>query len=122
MQKGVWQSGAPGPLSPRELEATLLAANDLSVKEIAREMGIAPSTAQARLDSARFKLGMQKTLRGLCIEALRRGLIVPLSVLVCIALALAATQTDTRLQTQRTARAARTSRHEALYAPAACST
>lgn len=115
MKKGSWQSGTEQQLSPRELEATLLAANDLSVKEIAREMGIAPSTAQARLDNARFKLGMQKTLRGLCMEAMRRGVIVPLSVLMCIALALAASQADTRTQPQRLARQARTTRQEMVY-------
>lgn len=61
-------------LSPRELEATVLAAADLSSKEIARLMQISPGTAQKRLDSARFKLGA-KTALGLVIEAIRRGII-----------------------------------------------
>ena len=55
-------------------------------KEIAREMNIEPTTVRARLDNARFKLGMQKTLRGLCMEAFKRGIIVPLSLTLAIAL------------------------------------
>jgi len=33
-----------------------------------------------RLDEARFKLGMQRTTRGLCLEAVRRGIIAPLAI------------------------------------------
>ncbi len=87
MQVGNWKStDKTDRLSPRELEAMLYAANDLSIKEIAREMNIEPTTVRARLDNARFKLGMQKTLRGLCMEAFKRGIIVPLSLTLAIAL------------------------------------
>lgn len=87
MQVGNWKStDKTDRLSPRELEAMLYAANDLSIKEIAREMNIEPTTVRARLDNARFKLGMQKTLRGLCMEAFRRGIITPLSLTMAIAL------------------------------------
>lgn len=61
-------------LSPRELEATVLAAGDMSAKEIAKEMGIAPGTVSKRLDDARFKLSA-KTVLGLVVEAVRRGII-----------------------------------------------
>ncbi len=94
MQVGNWKStDKTDRLSPRELEAMLYAANDLSIKEIAREMNIEPTTVKARLDNARFKLGMQKTLRGLCMEAFKRGIIVPLSLTLAITLA-AATNAD----------------------------
>lgn len=87
MQVGNWKStDKTDRLSPRELEAMLYAANDLSIKEIAREMNIEPTTVRARLDNARFKLGMQKTLRGLCMEAFKRGIITPLSLTMAIAL------------------------------------
>lgn len=87
MQVGNWKStDKTDRLSPRELEAMLYAANDLSIKEIAREMNIEPTTVRARLDNARFKLGMQKTLRGLCMEAFKRGIIAPLSLTMAIAL------------------------------------
>lgn len=71
---GKWQGSLKMGLAPRELEATLLAAADLTVKEIGRVMGISPSTAEKRLESARFKLGA-KTMRGLVMEAFKRGLI-----------------------------------------------
>lgn len=61
-------------LAPRELEATVLAASDLTIKQIGREMGISPRTVEKRLEDARFKLGA-KTMRGLVMEAFRRGLI-----------------------------------------------
>lgn len=87
MQIGNWKATENHErLSPRELEAMLYAANDLTIKEIARKMQIEPTTVKARLDNARFKLGMQKTLRGLCMEAFKRGIIVPLSLTLAIAL------------------------------------
>ncbi|UZE12758.1 response regulator transcription factor [Pseudomonas sp. B21-053] len=71
---GNWQGNLKMGLAPRELEATLWAAADLTVKEIGRVMGISPNTAEKRLESARLKLGA-KTMRGLVVEAFRRGLI-----------------------------------------------
>ena len=71
---GNWQGSLKMGLAPRELEATLRAAADLTVKEIGRVMGISPATAEKRLESARFKLGV-KTMRGLVMEAFKRGLI-----------------------------------------------
>lgn len=73
---GGWNGRLGMGLAPRELEATLLAAADLTVKEIARVMGVAPKTAEKRLDSARFKLG-SKTIRGLVLEAFKRQIISP---------------------------------------------
>lgn len=73
-----WQGRLGQGLAPRQLLATMLAAADLQVKEIARRMNCEPSTAEKTLDRARFKLGMQRTTRGLCLEAMRRGIIAPL--------------------------------------------
>lgn len=64
-------------LAPRQLEATLWAAAELNAKEIARRMGCTPGTIARRLDDARYKLGA-RTTRGLCLEAMRRGIIAPL--------------------------------------------
>lgn len=63
-------------LAPRELEATLLAAADLTVKEVAQVMGIAPKTAEKCLEAACLKLG-SKTIRGLVIEAFKCQIISP---------------------------------------------
>lgn len=117
---GKWQvTGEPHALSDRELEATLYAANDLTVKEIAREMNIEAGTVKARLDNARFKLGMQKSLHGLCAEIIRRGIIAPLSVLACMALmGSPAPETQTTAPAQRLsiARAVRVANNEVSYA------
>lgn len=69
-------------LAPRELEATLHAANDLTQKEIARLMGISPKTVEKRIEDARFKLGA-KTMRGLVLEAFKRGVISPAIIALC---------------------------------------
>ena len=82
---GNWQGNLKMGLAPRELEATLWAAADLTVKEIGRVMGISPNTAEKRLDSARFKLGA-KTMRGLVMEAFKRQIISPLILLLCMVL------------------------------------
>jgi DNA-binding CsgD family transcriptional regulator len=79
---GNWQGTLKMGLAPRELEATLWAAADLTVKEIGRVMGISPATAEKRLDSARFKLGA-KTMRGLVLEAFKRQIISPLVIALC---------------------------------------
>lgn len=83
---GNWKGHLGMGLAPRELEATLLAADELSAKEIARVMGIAPGTVQKRLDDARFKLGA-KTVRGLVLEAFRRQIIAPACVVMLAGLA-----------------------------------
>lgn len=100
-----WSGRLDAGLPPRQLEALLYACADLTIKQIARRMGIGPASAQQRLDDARFKLGMQRSVRGLCMEALRRGIVVPLVVMLC---SLCAFQTFMDLgHMQRTYRSAR---------------
>ncbi|MGE6659575.1 helix-turn-helix transcriptional regulator [Pseudomonas sp. NPDC077408] len=72
-----WQGRLGQGLAPRQLLATMLAMLDLKVNEIADRMNCAPSTAEKTLDRARYKLGA-RTTRGLCLEAMRRGIIAPL--------------------------------------------
>lgn len=74
-------------LAPRELEATLHAANDLTQKEIARLMGISPKTVEKRIEDARFKLGA-KTMRGLVLEAFKRQIISPATTALAILMAI----------------------------------
>ncbi len=83
-----WQGRLGMGLAPRELEATLHTASDLTAKEIAKLMGIAPGTVSKRLDDARFKLGA-KTIRGLVLEAYKRQIISPLCVGILAILAAA---------------------------------
>lgn len=79
---GAWKGFLGMGLAPRELEATLHAANERTQKEIARLMGISPRTVEKRIDDARFKLGA-KTMRGLVLEAFKRGLISPAIIALC---------------------------------------
>ncbi|HEN8733357.1 MAG: sigma factor-like helix-turn-helix DNA-binding protein [Pseudomonas alloputida] len=74
-------------LAPRELEATLHAANDLTQKEIARLMGISPKTVEKRIEDARFKLGA-KTMRGLVLEAFKRQIISPAATALALLMAI----------------------------------
>ncbi|WAE51202.1 helix-turn-helix transcriptional regulator [Stutzerimonas frequens] len=69
-------------LAPRQLEATLWACADKTAKEIARCMGCSPATVVKTLDRARSSLSEKDrqiaSTRGLCLEAMRRGIIAPL--------------------------------------------
>lgn len=120
LKVGNWTTtDAEHSLSPRELEATMYALADLSVKQIAREMHIEAGTVQRRLDKARWKLGFQRTMRGLCMEVIRRGIVAPLSVLLCVAMVGGATtEIRTTAPNQRPAisRTVRSARNEVSYA------
>ncbi|MNF81885.1 Bacterial regulatory protein, luxR family [compost metagenome] len=78
---GNWVGHLGKGLAPRELEATLYSAADLTAKEISRLMGISPGTVSKRLDDARFKMGA-RTVRGLVMEAFKRGVIAPVTCMV----------------------------------------
>lgn len=88
---GEWTARLNAGLSPKETEATAWCANGLTMKEIARKMGVSPATVSDRLGNARFKLGMQRSVRGLCLEAMKRGIISPLVMALC---AMLVTQTS----------------------------
>lgn len=79
-----WRGKLNAGLAPRQLEALIYACADMTCKEIARVMGISASTVQQRLDDARFKVGMQRTTRGLCLEAIKRGIVAPLAVIMLL--------------------------------------
>lgn len=76
-----WKGNLNQGLAPRELEATLHAAADKTVKQIAQIMGVAPKTIEKRLEAARFKLGA-RSIRGLVIEAMKRQIIAPLAIVL----------------------------------------
>lgn len=81
-----WTGRLDMGLAPRELEATLLAAADLTVKQVAQVMGIAPKTVEKRLEAARLKLGA-KTMRGLVLEAFKRQIISPAAAALALLMA-----------------------------------
>ena len=79
-----WRGKLNAGLAPRQLEALVYACADMTCKEIARVMGVSPKAVSQRLDDARFKLGMQRTVRGLCLEAIKRGIVAPLDIIMLI--------------------------------------
>ena len=82
-----WTGRLDMGLAPRELEATLLAAADLTVKQVAQVMGVAPKTVEKRLEAARLKLGA-KTMRGLVLEAFKRQIISPAATALALVMAI----------------------------------
>ncbi|WP_312903792.1 helix-turn-helix domain-containing protein [Stutzerimonas nitrititolerans] len=83
-----WQGRLGLGLAPRQLLATLYAAKDMTAKQIAKHMDCSPSTINKQLESARYNLSDHpnyiRTVRGLCLEAMRRGIIAPLMVALLI--------------------------------------
>lgn len=77
-----WQGRLGQGLAPRQLMAVLYAAKDMTAKQIAKCMGCSPSTINKQLEAARYNLSSHpnyiRTVRGLCLEAMRRGIIAPL--------------------------------------------
>lgn len=81
---GDWQGKLGAGLPPGQLEAVLYAAQDMTIKQIARQIGIEPDSAAARLDRARDKMGYARSLRGLVVEAMKRGIIAPLIIMLTL--------------------------------------
>ena len=79
-----WEGRLGRGLAPRQLQATIYAALDMTAKEIARRMDCSYYTVKQQLDDARLKLGNQRTTRGLCLEAMKRGIIAPLMVALLV--------------------------------------
>jgi len=98
-------------LAPRELEYVQYVQQDLSDKQIARLMGVAPGTVAGTARRVRYKLHAASRIQVL-INATREG-IISLGVIIAISTAAASTDLDietrgpSRLRTrvQRTVRA-----------------
>lgn len=106
-------------LTTQQLIALLYMANEYSAKQAAKAMAISHRTVEKHVNLAKQKLGNKRSVTGLCMEAFKRGIIAPLSVALCIALAGSAI-TDVRgLSTAQRPPASRPSRsalNEAGYA------
>lgn len=75
---GSWKGTGRAKFSPREMEAVLLCANNLTVKQAAKQMSISPDSVTKRLSSAKFKVGVS-SIRALVLESLRLGFIADVS-------------------------------------------
>lgn len=80
IQRGDWK-GRIGVLAQRELECLLGVACGFTSKEIAKQDGCSPATVDKRLLSASCKLQVFKRAQ-LVAEAMKRGLIAPLMILL----------------------------------------
>lgn len=78
---GTWMGHLGRGLAPRELEALLGVAQGMTAKQIAQQMQIAPGTVVNRIENAMFKLGVAKRTAAVA-EAMRRGVISPLCILL----------------------------------------
>lgn len=89
-------------LTTQQLIALLYMANEYSAKQAAKAMAISHRTVEKHINLAKEKLGGKRSVLGVCIEAFKRGIIAPLSILLCIALAGGvATETRTTTPAQR---------------------
>ncbi len=97
-------------LAPRELEYVQYLQQDLSDKQIARIMGVAPGTVQGTARRVRYKLHAASRIQVL-INATREGLI-SLCVLLCVSGAAVSTDLDLerRGRTQQRSRIQRIAR------------
>ncbi|MCU1717346.1 helix-turn-helix transcriptional regulator [Pseudomonas sp. 5P_3.1_Bac2] len=67
-------------LTAKEGQLIAASAAEQSYKEMARDMKVAPDTIKKRADRVRFKMGMANTMRGVIVEAFKRGIIAPLAL------------------------------------------
>lgn len=85
---GPWQGHLNKGLAPVELGYVLRIACGLTDKQIARERGLSPSGVKSRLRNTAFKLGAHRRAE-MVAEAIRRGIVAPLSVLLALMIATA---------------------------------
>ena len=98
-------------LTDQQLKALLYMANEYSAKEAAREMEISPRTVEKHVNLAKEKLGGKRSVTGVCVEAMARGIIAKL----CLMLAMGAwTVPHENQQTNRLNRSVTVMRHASL--------
>lgn len=111
---GHFKGQCSGALTTQQLITLLYMANEYSAKQAAQQMAISHRTVEKHINIAKEKLGGKRSVLGVCIEAFKRGIIAPLSVLLCIALAggvATETRTTTPAQRPSISRTVRSVRH-----------
>lgn len=86
---GEWKGRLDAGLPPGQVVAMVLAFNDFTEKMSAKYLGLSPVSVQKRLERAKFKLSEKgkppiRSTRALCLEAMKRGIIAPLLVLIFV--------------------------------------
>ncbi len=91
--RGKWMGHLGMLLAPRELEALLWVAQDLTTKEIARLMQVSPGTAANGIERVIFKLKAKRRLDAV-MKAWDQKIISPLCILLVGLMALHAAMND----------------------------
>ncbi|AZE96665.1 Phage protein [Pseudomonas orientalis] len=82
---GNWTGHLGMGLALRELQCVLGIASGQTSKELARDLGVQPESIKKRVLAASTKLGVTRRAQ-LVAEAMRKGVISPLIVLLCMIL------------------------------------
>lgn len=90
---GHWTGHLGMGLALRELQCVLGIASGLTSKELARELGVQPESIKKRVLAASTKLGVTRRAQ-LVAEAMRKGVISPLIVLLCMVLTVQQANTE----------------------------
>lgn len=80
---GNWTGHLGMGLALRELQCVLGIASGQTSKELARDLGVQPESIKKRVLAASTKLGVTRRAQ-LVAEAMRKGVISPLIVLMCL--------------------------------------
>ncbi|WP_445672667.1 response regulator transcription factor [Pseudomonas inefficax] len=91
--RGKWMGHLGMLLAPRELEALLWVAQDLTTKEIARLMQVSPGTAANGIERAIFKLKAKRRLDAV-MKAWDKKIINPLCIFFACLIAMHAATGD----------------------------
>lgn len=83
---GNWTGHLGMGLALRELQCVLGIALGQTSKELARELGVQPESIKKRVLAASTKLGVTRRAQ-LVAEAMRKGVISPLVIMLCMILA-----------------------------------
>lgn len=83
---GNWTGHLGMGLALRELQCVLGIAMGQTSKELARELGVQPESIKKRVLAASTKLGVTRRAQ-LVAEAMRKGVISPLVIMLCMILA-----------------------------------
>lgn len=90
---GNWTGHLGMGLALRELQCVLGIAMGQTSKELARELGVQPESIKKRVLAASTKLGVTRRAQ-LVAEAMRKGVISPLIVLLCMVLTVQQANTE----------------------------
>lgn len=80
---GNWTGHLGMGLALRELQCVLGIASGQTSKELARDLGVQPESIKKRVLAASTKLGVTRRAQ-LVAEAMRKGVISPLVILLCM--------------------------------------